>query len=43
MSYKFTENFSIKEASNWMNQDEAIGITVNKGNVLDLQHFPETR
>ncbi|AKB32443.1 Mobile element protein [Methanosarcina siciliae HI350] len=25
-----------------MNQGEAIGITVNKGNVLDLQHFPDT-
>ncbi|AKB36769.1 Mobile element protein [Methanosarcina siciliae C2J] len=42
LSYKLTENFSIKEASNWMNQGEAIGITVNKGNVLDLQHFPDT-
>ena len=26
LGYKFTENFSIKEASNWMNRDEVLGI-----------------
>ncbi|AKB73955.1 Mobile element protein [Methanosarcina lacustris Z-7289] len=26
LGYKLTENFSIKEASNWMNQDEVPGI-----------------
>jgi transposase len=26
LGYKLTENFSIKEASNWMNQDEVLGI-----------------
>ena len=26
LGYKLTENFSIKEANNWMNQDEVLGI-----------------
>ena len=34
LGYKLTENFSIKEASNWMNQDEVLGI-------LNLKSFNE--
>ncbi len=34
VSYKLTENFSIKEAGNWMNQDEIL-------NILNLESFHE--
>ncbi|AKB35890.1 Mobile element protein [Methanosarcina siciliae C2J] len=34
VSYKLTENFSIKEASNWMNQDEVLDL-------LNLKSFNE--